>query len=139
MHHPSWALKLDLIKKDAFCFVIQAELQSLNSNLQSQSLDLEKADEAIASAKAQADFAIDDKERELKETQEMYDHQVAALNEKLKDSESKLAHQMSLVKVATDAKVEALVQLSDAQVSSLLVISCNELFGIWSLYNKCAW
>lgn len=88
----------------------------------SQSIDLEKADDAIALAKAQANFAVEAKERELKESRAMYEQQIAALKEKLKDSDSKAVHQAALVDIRTDANTKTPEEFFEAKVISAFTI-----------------
>lgn len=127
---PLMNLDLGFINKDTCFFATQAELLSLSSSLLSQSLDLEKADEEIASARAQARFAIDEKERELKEAHEMFNRQIAELHEKLKDSESNLSHGELSLGTMTAEKMDTLAELCEAKVSLFPTVPSTEIFGI---------
>lgn len=111
---------------------LQEELSSRKSELQMNSENLAKADESIFSAKAQAEFAVSEKQAELEEARAAYEMRIASLESDLNAKDAEIDQRMAEVQEITEAKVAALMKCEQAQVCQIspppvltLMVECS--------------
>ncbi|CAD7694744.1 unnamed protein product [Ostreobium quekettii] len=97
---------------------MERQIESLTTQLESVSTELQEADSAVAAAQAQVELINGEREQEVCHLREEYSSTIQDLEGRISTTESLLNRQAEELQDVTQAKVDALVRLSEWQAKA---------------------